>query len=82
MCEFSANAAFDKATNGQTGIKHKMWKTLSSMSLLKIVGEKLPPSERASYNKDELALGWRVKASTKRQIQPAHTSFQNRFTQT
>ena len=36
-CEFSANVAFDKATNGQTDIKLEMWKTLSSMSLLKIV---------------------------------------------
>ena len=28
-------------------ITHKMGKTLSSMSLLKIVGEKLPPSQRS-----------------------------------
>ena len=35
--------AFYRATNGETDIKHKMGKTLSSMSLLKIVGEKLPP---------------------------------------
>ena len=41
MCEFSANVAFDKATNGQTDIKHEMSKILNSMSLLKTVDEKL-----------------------------------------
>ena len=46
--EFSAYVAFDKATNGNTDIKHEMGKTLSSMSLLKIVGEELPPSQRSS----------------------------------
>ena len=50
MCDFSANVAFDKATNGQTGIKHEMGKTFSSMSLLKIVGEKLPPSQSDSVS--------------------------------
>ena len=25
MCKLSANFAFDKATNGQTDIKHEMW---------------------------------------------------------
>ena len=29
MCTFSANSVFDKATNGQTDIKHEMWKTLN-----------------------------------------------------
>ena len=30
MCEFSAHVASDKATNGQTDIKHVLvWKTLS-----------------------------------------------------
>ena len=33
---------------GQTDRKHEMWKTLSSMSVLKIVDEKLPPSQRSS----------------------------------
>ena len=44
MYECSANVAFDKATNQEADIKHEMRKTLSSMSPLKIVGEKLPPS--------------------------------------
>ena len=35
MCEFSAYFAFDKATDGRTDIKHEMWKTLCSVSLLK-----------------------------------------------
>ena len=48
MCEFTAKVVFDKATNGQTGIKYDTGKTLSSMSLLKIVGEELPPSQRSS----------------------------------
>ena len=48
MCEFSATVAFDKVASGPTDIKHEMGKTLSSMSLLKIVGEKLPPSQRSS----------------------------------
>ena len=39
MWEFSAYVAFDKATNGQTDIKHEMGKPFSSMSLWKIVGE-------------------------------------------
>ena len=43
-CEFAANVAFDKGTNGQTDIKHELWKTLSSMSLLKIVGEIKAPT--------------------------------------
>ena len=34
MREFSANVAFDKATNGQTDIEHKNGETLSPMSLL------------------------------------------------
>ena len=46
MCEFSAYVAFDKATNGQTDVKHEMWKTLSSMSLStaaqRISGKLLP----------------------------------------
>ena len=29
MCEFSAYVSFDKATNGQTDIKHEMGKPLS-----------------------------------------------------
>ena len=29
MTEFSAYVAFDKATNGQTDVKHEMEKTLS-----------------------------------------------------
>ena len=41
MLKFSAYIPFDKATNGQTNIKHEMGKTLSSMSLLTIVDEKL-----------------------------------------
>ena len=56
MCEFSAYVAFDKATNGQTDIKHEMGKTLSSMSLLKIVGEKPPPSQRSSLEINMLVL--------------------------
>ena len=48
MCTFLANVAFNKATNGQTDIKYEMWKTLTSVSLLKIIGEKLPPSRRSS----------------------------------
>ena len=44
MCGFPTYVPFNKATNRQTGIKHEMRKTLSSMSLLKIVGAKLPPS--------------------------------------
>ena len=51
MCELSACVAFDKATNGHSDIKHEKGKTLSSMSLLKIVGEKLPPSQRSSLEK-------------------------------
>ena len=50
MCELSAYVAFDKATNGQTDIKHETGKTLSSKSLLNIVGEKLPPSQRSSLD--------------------------------
>ena len=48
MCECTAYVAFDKATNGQTGITLEMGKTFSSMSLLKIVGEKssLPRKDR------------------------------------
>ena len=44
---FSATFAFDKlATNGQTDIKHEMWKTLNcSMSFLKIVDEKFFPNK-------------------------------------
>ena len=48
MCKLSAYVAFDKATDGQTDMKHEMGKTLSSMSLMEIVGEKLPPSQRSS----------------------------------
>ena len=55
MCVFSAYIAFDKATNGQTDIKREMGKKHTSMSLLKIVGEKLPPSQRWSLEM-ELAL--------------------------
>ena len=44
MREFSAYVAFDKATLKQIYIKHEMGKTLKSMSLVNIVGEKLPPS--------------------------------------
>ena len=44
MCEFLAYVAFNKATNGQTYIKHEKEKELSWMSLLKIPVEKLPPS--------------------------------------
>ena len=51
MCELSAYVAFDKSTNGQTDIKHEMRETLSSMSLLKIVGEKIPPSQRSILEK-------------------------------
>ena len=40
MCGFSTYVAFDKATNGQRDIKHEMGEKISSMSLLKIVGEK------------------------------------------
>ena len=47
MCTFSANIAFDKATNGQI-LNMKCGKTFISMSLLKIEGEKLPPSQRSS----------------------------------
>ena len=39
MCDVSVYAAFNKANDGQT----EMGKTLSSVSLLKIVSEKLPP---------------------------------------
>ena len=39
--------AFGKATK-QTDIKHEMGKRFRLMSLLKIVGEKLPPSQRSS----------------------------------
>ena len=39
---------FDKATEGQTDIKHGLWQTLISMSLLTIVGEKLPPASQRS----------------------------------
>ena len=49
MCDFSAYVAFNKATNGQTDIKHEMGENkLSWMSLLKIAIEKLPPSQRSS----------------------------------
>ena len=41
MCEFSAYVDFNKATNGQTDIKHEMGKKLSSVSLLKIALENL-----------------------------------------
>ena len=41
MCKCSACLTFDKATNGQTVIKHEMEKSLSSMLLLKIGDEKL-----------------------------------------
>ena len=57
MCTFSANVAFDKATNGLRYIKHEMWEILSLsaigtlnssstilslVSLLQIVDEKQP----------------------------------------
>ena len=48
MCKFSASVAFDKATNGQTDIKYEMRKAPTSISRLKIVGEKLPPSQRSN----------------------------------
>ena len=51
MCDFSAYVAFDKATNGQTDTKHEMGETISWMSVLKMVGEKLPPSQRSSLEK-------------------------------
>ena len=41
MCTFSADVAFDEATNGQTDVKHEIRYTFISMSLLKIVGEKV-----------------------------------------
>ena len=50
MCKFSANVAFSKVSNGQTDIKLETGKTLSSMSLLKIVGEKLPRKDRVFGN--------------------------------
>ena len=59
MCEFSAYVAFNKATNGQTDIKHEMGKTLSSVSLLKIVGEKLTPSQRSSLEIQRLVSKFR-----------------------
>ena len=34
---FSANFAFDKATNGQIDIKHEMWSTLSKINVFSIV---------------------------------------------
>ena len=37
------------STNRQTDIKHEMGKTLGLMSLLKFVGEKLPPSQRIEF---------------------------------
>ena len=46
MCELSGNVAFDKATNEQIYTKHEMGKHLAVV--LKIVGEKLPPSQRSS----------------------------------
>ena len=49
MCKISAYVAFDKATNGQTDIKHEREETLSWMSLLKIAVEKLPPSQRSTF---------------------------------
>ena len=52
MCKFSAIVALDKVTNGQTDIKHEMEKTLTSMSLLKFVGEKLLPSQKSIFNSD------------------------------
>ena len=62
MCECSANVAFDKATNGQTDIKHEMRRTLSSMSLLKIVGEKLPHSQRSSLENHTSQTGKQSKS--------------------
>ena len=54
MCTFSAHIAFDEATNGQADIKHEMGKTISSMSLLKIVGlgEKLPPWRKSIFGNE------------------------------
>ena len=47
MFEFSTYVAFKKATNEHTDLKNEMGKTLGSLSLLKIVGEKLRPSQRS-----------------------------------
>ena len=64
MCEFSAYVAFDKATHGQTDIKHEMGETLnSSMSLLKIVGENLPPLQRSSFLDMTIAVDWALKTN-------------------
>ena len=43
----SAYVAFNKVTNGQTDIKHEKVSTLCWMPLLKIVVDKLPPSQRS-----------------------------------
>ena len=61
-CEFSENVAFDKATNGQTEYKTRNVVNTQlnvtfeaptlAMSLLKIVGEKLPLSQRQSLDKN------------------------------
>ena len=49
MCKFSAYIAFNKATNGQTDIKHKMGKHLAECHCwLKITDEKLPPLQKSS----------------------------------
>ena len=50
MCTFSAYAAFNKVTGGQTDIKHDKAETRSSMSLSMDRVEMLPPSRRSSFN--------------------------------
>ena len=48
MCEFATYVVFNKATNGNTDIKHdkEKKKTLFWMSLLNIAVEKLPPAAK------------------------------------
>ena len=52
MCTFSAFVAFNKATNGQTDIKHEMRKKRSWMSLFKIAdpNSNLDLCERGSFS--------------------------------
>ena len=56
---FGIRCLLTKRQTDKQGIKHEMGKTLSSMSLLKIVGEKLPPSQRPSLEIRTLFLSSR-----------------------
>ena len=58
MCEFSAFAAFNKTTNGETDIELKKENKNCWMSLLYIAVEKLPPSQRSSLDMTRARRMW------------------------